>query len=81
LWWHSRHIKVASFKIVAVLEAYRGRGLDALLYYEIGRAALTKGYQWMDASIISEYNPTMSRIVERLGGKRYKLYRVYQLAL
>lgn len=81
LWWHSRRIKVASFKIIAVLEAYRGRGLDALLYYETGRGLLAKGYQWMDGSLVSERNPMMNRIVERMGGKRYKLYRVYQLEL
>jgi len=81
LWWYSRYIKVASFKIVAVLEAYRGRGLDALLYYEMGRAMLAKGYEWADGSLVSEFNPMMNRIVERMGGKRYKLYRVYQLKL
>lgn len=81
LWWYSRHIKVASFKIVAMLEAYRGRGLDALLYYELGQALLAKGYQWVDASLVSEHNPMMNRIVERMGGKRYKQYRVYQLVL
>lgn len=81
LWWYGRRIRGASFKIVAVLEEYRGRGLDALLYYEVGRATLAKGYQWMDASLISEHNPMMNRIAERMGAKRYKLYRVYQLRL
>ena len=81
LWWHSRRIRGASFKIVAVLEEYRGRGLDALLYYEVGRATLAKGYEWMDASLVSENNPMMNRIAERMGAKRYKQYRVYELRL
>jgi len=81
LWWYSRRIRVVSFKILAMLEAYRGRGLDALLYYEMGRAVLAKGYEWVDGSLVSEYNPMVNRIVQRLGGKRYKRYRVYRLEL
>jgi hypothetical protein len=37
LWWYRRRINVASFKILGVLEEYRGRGINGLLYVETVR--------------------------------------------
>ncbi len=81
LWWYRRRINVASFKILGVLEEYRGRGIDALFYVETARQLLAKGYKWLDLSLVAENNVMMNRLVQRLGGYVYRHYRTYQKAL
>ena len=77
-WWYSRRIDVVSFKIMGLLEQYRRRGIDALLYLESVRAVFLKGYKWLDGSITSELNPVVNIMAERFGAERYKHYRIYQ---
>ncbi len=76
-----RQIDVVSFKLMGVLEEYRRRGIDALLYLETVRAFYEKGYEWLDGSLTSEFNPTVNLIAQRLGAERYKHYRLYQKKL
>jgi len=76
-----RNIDVATFKLMGVLEEYRRRGIDALLYLEGVRAFLDKNYKWLDGSLTSEQNPMVNLIASRLGAERYKLYRLYQMPL
>ncbi len=81
LWWRMRHIDVASLKLLAVLEGYRLRGLDSLLYLETAQALLRKGYAWLDMSLTAEHNVMINRLVQNLGGQRYKVYRTYYMSL
>lgn len=81
LWWYRRRINVASFKILGVLEEYRGRGIDSLFYVETARQLLAKGYEWIDLSLVAENNVMMNRMVQRVGGTVYRHYRTYQKAL
>lgn len=81
LWWRMRRIDVASLKLLAVLEEYRARGLDSLLYLETARALLRKGYAWVDLSLTAEHNAMINRLVHNLGGQRYKVYRTYHMSL
>jgi GNAT superfamily N-acetyltransferase len=81
LWWYRRRINVASFKILGVLEEYRGRGIDSLFYVETARQLLAKGYKWIDLSLVAENNVMMNRMVQRMGGYVYRHYRTYQKAL
>lgn len=67
--------------ILGVIEQYRGRGIDALMYYETAKAADTKGYKWAEASWILETNEMMNRSLEMLGAKVYKTYRIYEKML
>ena len=76
-----RKIDVASFKLMGLLEEYRHRGIDAILYLEAVKAIFDKGYAWMDGSITSEYNPAVNLLANRLGAERYKQYRIYQIKL
>jgi hypothetical protein len=66
---------------LGVLEPYRGRGVDALMLYEMTRAGLSKGYKWAEMSWILETNDMMNRDIEFMGGELYKIYRIYQKAL
>jgi GNAT superfamily N-acetyltransferase len=76
-----REIDVVSFKLMGILEPYRRRGIDALLYVETIKAFYEKGYEWLDGSLTSENNPTINLIAQRLGAERYKHYRLYQMRL
>jgi hypothetical protein len=67
--------------VLGVLEAHRGRGVDALLIYETTRVALSKGYEWGEMSWILETNDMMNRDLEVMGGRVYKNYRIYQRPL
>ena len=81
LWWYSRRIDCLSFKILAVLPEYRGRGIDVLFYLEMARQALAHGYRWMDMSLTAEDNLMTTRIATRFGAEVYKRYRIFQLVL
>jgi len=81
LWWRMRRIDAASLKLLAVLEEYRSRGLDSLLYLETTRALLRKGYAWVDLSLTAEHNVMINRLVRHLDGQRYKVYRTYHMSL
>jgi GNAT superfamily N-acetyltransferase len=81
LWWAARRIDVATFKLVAVLEGHRLRGLDALLYLETLRELLRKGYSWVDMSLVAEHNVMSNLLARHMGGERYKVYRTYEMSL
>ena len=76
-----KKIDAVSFKLMGLLEEYRHRGIDALLYLEAVRAFYAKGYAWLDGSLTSELNPAVNLIANRLGAERYKQYRIYKMAL
>lgn len=77
--WYRRRIDMVSFKLFGILEQYRRRGIDVLLYLRAVREAAAKGYRWLDGSLTSEFNPTVVRLAERLGAERYKHYRLYEM--
>ena len=63
---------------LGVIEQYRGRGVDALMYYETARAAARRGYEWAEASWILETNDMMNRAIELMKGRIYKRYRIWE---
>jgi GNAT superfamily N-acetyltransferase len=79
--WYQRKIRWIRVLILGVLPEYRNRGLDAVMYYETARQALGKGYRHIEASWILANNVEMNRVLENLGGRRYKTYRVYEKGL
>jgi GNAT superfamily N-acetyltransferase len=81
LLWHRRHIDTFRLMIMGVIPEYRTMGIDAAFYVETARAAFRKGYDWCEMSWILETNDMMNRIIERLGGRIYKTYRIYQKPL
>jgi GNAT superfamily N-acetyltransferase len=79
--WHRRDIDQVRLLIMGVIQEYRSRGLDAVFYVETARVAMSRGFKRMESSWILETNTMMNRIIENLGGKRYKTYRVYERPL
>ncbi|RME35497.1 MAG: hypothetical protein D6793_07200 [Thermoflexia bacterium] len=76
-----RRIDVASFKLMGVLDRYRMRGIDALLYLGVIRGFVKRGYAWLDGSVTGEYNLMTNLVAQRWGAERYKQFRVYQKPL
>lgn len=72
---------MSSRSIVGVLEGYRGRGLDALLYVETARQVMAKGYAWLDISLAAEENVMSNRLIRNMGAQVYKVFRTYQMVL
>jgi GNAT superfamily N-acetyltransferase len=66
---------------LGVLSEYRGRGVDAMMYLDLIKGALTRGYEWAELSWTLETNFMINRTVEMLGAKRYKTYRMYEKKL
>jgi GNAT superfamily N-acetyltransferase len=76
-----RRITGVSFKILAVDPDYWGYGLEALLFLEFGKAAIKKGYTWIDGSLTNQHNPQTNKLATRMGGYVYRRYREYRLPL
>jgi len=79
LWWHMRRQPhCLALKSAVVLPEYWNSGVGVMLFDEIARRAHAKGFKWADLSLTSEDNPTVPMLLERMGGKIYKRYRVYR---
>jgi hypothetical protein len=76
-----KRIKSASFKIMAMEPAYWGYGIDSILYLEMAKAVVRKGYKWVDASLTGEDNPQTNKLLARAGAYVYRRYRIYRLGL
>ncbi len=80
LWWHMRRQpECLAIKSVLVPPAYWGTGVAVLLFDEMLRRAVAKGYKWADLSLTSDDNPNTPILAERIGARVYKRYRVYRL--
>ncbi len=80
-WWHMRRIDMVSFKVGGVVEQYQGLGLEALFLLELARAALARGYRWVDMSLQAEDNEKLTTLVSHFDVEDYKRYRIYTLPL
>jgi GNAT superfamily N-acetyltransferase len=82
LWWRSRRRpECLCLKSVVVLPEYWNRGVGIVLFDEMARRAIAKGYRWADLSITSADNPATPLMAEHMGARIYKRYRVYRLPL
>ncbi len=79
--WYRRKIDMLRGLIMGVIEEYRERGIDALMYVEAAKEAFRKGYERCEMSWILEDNVMMNRIIQRIGGEVYKTYRIYEMDL
>jgi GNAT superfamily N-acetyltransferase len=80
-WKVRRRVRLLRMFAMGVIEPYRNRGVDAVMYYEAGKAAVEQGYQEVEMSWILESNTIVNNTVKAMGGRVYKTYRVYEKAL
>lgn len=79
LLFSKRKITRGRILILGVVPEFQRRGIDAVLYYEIGTRMISgRGYTEGEASWILEDNVMMIRAAELLGGKIYKRYRLFE---
>jgi hypothetical protein len=76
-----RKSKQLDLMIGAVKEEYRGRGLDVLMGTAMMHSAQEAGMEWMDSHHEMETNHKVRAEMERVGGKVYKRFRIYQKPL
>ena len=69
--------KSISIKSAVVLPEYWDTGVSVLLFAEMARRAVAKGYTWADMSLTGEDNLDTWPLTHRMGGKIYKRYRFY----
>jgi GNAT superfamily N-acetyltransferase len=79
--WHLKRIRTVCFKLLGVLPEYRGRGIEAALMMETGKQIVKKRYDRLEASLASEKNRVVNRLIQRMGGRVYRRYRIYERAL
>lgn len=82
--WHLKVFRKPKWlRVVAlgVVPEHRGKGIDALIYYETTRVGLRKGYRQAELSWILASNDMMNRIIRMVGGKVYKTYALYEKSL
>jgi len=76
--YYSKRIKDLRLLLLGVKAEYRNRGVDALLFREGFREVKKGGYQRVEFSWILEDNIPTQRLIEMIGGKLYKKYRIYE---
>jgi len=65
----------------AIKEEYRGRGLDVMMGVKMLASAQEAGLEWIDTHHEMETNVRVRAEMEKMGGKIYKRFRVFQKAL
>lgn len=80
LLWHTRPGKIRRIRVVTfgILKEFRNLGIDVALNYHNFVDGMKKGYNWAEMSWILEDNIAIIRPIERLGGRIYKTYRIYE---
>ena len=72
---------LADMVTFGVLPEWRRSGLDALLIAEVSVATDARGWAGVECSWVLEDNRLMIQALERLGGRPYRRYRLYEKAL
>ena len=78
---YSRKIKDLRMLLLGIRHEYRNKGVDALLFREGFKGVKRGGYQRVEFSWILEDNIPVQRLVEMIGGRLYKKYRIYEKRL
>ena len=73
--------KFARVLLLGILPEWRNKGLDAVLNFEIIKAADTLGVQHGEGSWILENNDAMNKAMLTVDGYIYKTYNVYEMRI
>lgn len=81
LLWHKRKIRGMRFLTLGFKPRYQRSGLGVGFYARTWQAGANRGYTHGEASWILEDNLEMVRALERIDGRAYRRYRIYDRAL
>ncbi len=76
--YYSKRITDLRLLLLGIKKEYRNRGVDALLFREGFKAIRKEGYRRVEFSWVLEDNIPVQRLVEMIGGRLYKRYRIYE---
>ncbi len=76
--YYSRKITDLRLLLLGIKKDYRNKGVDALLFREGFEGVKKGGYKRVEFSWILEDNIAVQRLVDMIGGRLYKKYRVYE---
>ncbi len=76
-----RRIRRLRGMFLGIRPAFRQMGVDAVLFHEILTSALRLGFNWLETSMMLEDNEDIVRLVEAVGLRLYKTWRIYDLDL
>jgi len=76
-----RKIRSMRAPVFGILKEYRLSGLSYLLFDEIVRRGVARGYEWCEMSWMLESNDAINRFSLSVGAKVYKKYRIYQKSI
>jgi GNAT superfamily N-acetyltransferase len=79
--YEKKRIKSVRLNVIAILPAYRKKGIAALLIHNVVNMAVQNGYIKGEMSVIMESNLKIIKLMESLGFEKIKKYRVYQMAI
>ncbi|MFA6588242.1 MAG: N-acetyltransferase [Patescibacteria group bacterium] len=77
--WAKRRINGIRVLVMGILEKYRHKDFDKVFYKKTWEEGKKKGYLFAEGSLINESNAPMRHVLEKLGAKIYKTYRMYDL--
>ena len=73
--------KCLAIKSIVVPPEYWDTGLAVLLFDEMARRAVARGYTWADLSLTGDENPDTWPLAHHMGAQIYKRYRFYKKEL
>jgi GNAT superfamily N-acetyltransferase len=76
--YYSKRISDLRLLLLGIKKEYRNKGVDALLFREGFVAVRKGGYKRVEFSWILEDNIPVQRLVEMIGARLYKRYRIYE---
>lgn len=82
LLWHTKiSKKINGVRIITlgVVPEFQKRGIDTVFYVETYNVGTKRGYTWGEMSWILEDNILMNRMLELLGSRLYKKYRLFEI--
>jgi len=81
LLWHTKiRNKIDGVRIITmgVVPEFQKRGIDTVFYVQSFDVGVKRGYRWAEMSWVLEDNTLMNRVMQLLGAKLYKKYRIYE---
>jgi hypothetical protein len=76
--YYSKKIKDLRMLLLGTKAEYRNKGVDAIMFREAFKGVKKGGYKRVDFSWILEDNIPVQRLIEMIGGRLYKKYRIYE---
>ena len=81
-WWKIRKtVTILRAFAGGVIEEYRGRGVDAVLFMATFQACIRQGYKAAEISWVLESNTPMRQTAINFGSEIYRTYRIYEKTL